>query len=156
MKVTLYVLAALMLAFYTWSKVGYPMYMRYQTSNWSSTEAVVTQSELDCYTDQGVKHCTAVIRADYTVGEQTYQAGAVPAHGIESMPELDLMRDQEASIAALPVGATVTLFVNPSNAAQATFHRAPTIDWFEWLFTMALLIGVGWWLASGRYPRSPV
>ena len=156
MKVALYVLAALTLAFYTWSMVGNPIYMRLQTSSWSSTEAVVTQSELDCYTYDGVKRCSVVIRADYTVGEQTHQARAIPAHGIETMPKLDLMQDPQGSIEALPVGATVTLFVDPFNPANATFHRSPPIDWLKWLGTMALLIGVGWWLASGWFSRSPV
>lgn len=82
MKVPLYVIAALTLALYTWAMVGYPLYMRHETSSWSSTEAVVTQSELDCSTYDGVKHCSVVIRADYTVGEQTHRARAIPAHGI--------------------------------------------------------------------------
>lgn len=72
------------------------------------------------------------------------------------MPKLELMREPQGSIEALPVGATVSLFVDPSNAANATFHRSPPIDWFKWLGTMALMIGVGWWLASGRYHPSPV
>ena len=155
MKVALYVVVVLMLALYSWAKVGNPLYLRHQTSSWSSTEAIVTQSELDCSTYDGVQRCRAVIRADYTVGDQKHQARAVPAHGIETMPELDLMRDAQGSVEALPMGATVTLFVNPANPEQATFHRSPPIDWFKWLGTMALLIGIGWWLASGRFGRSP-
>ena len=156
MRAPLSLLAVLTLAFYTWAKVGNPLYMRHQTSSWSSTEAVVTQSELDCYTYDGAKRCTAIIRADYTIGEQTHEARAIPAHGIETMPDLDLMHDPRGSIEALPAGATVTLFVDPSQATHATFHRSPPIDWVTWLGTMALLGGVGGWLASGRYPRSSV
>lgn len=57
--------------------MGNPLYMRHQTSSWSSTEAVVTQSELDCYTYDGAQRCSVIIRADYTIGEQTHQARAI-------------------------------------------------------------------------------
>jgi hypothetical protein len=109
--------------------LGYFLYKRNQQSgaarqlaqSWPSTSGMVLMSSVQSR-QSGRSHSTyPIVVYQYTVNGQSYQSQTIKAG--EQFLNVRVMGQPQATVTRYPIGATVTVFYNPSNPAESALER---------------------------------
>jgi hypothetical protein len=109
------------LGYFLYKRNQQSMAYRQSTQTWQSTTGTVLMSSVQSSYSSGSHSTYPVVVYQYEVSGQRYQSQRIKAG--EQFLNVRVSGQAEATVRKYPIGATVTVYYNPSNPTESVLER---------------------------------